>query len=158
MRRRSLVWVWFLAAGCAAEAPTPLEDDEGQAPPDVTADQEVCDDVDWAHLECPAGYTPQWFSGDFVVLELEDVARPVCGGRGLFIDAADVEGADKTGFLVTSNSVCTFGCFGTCGVGLNVCITERPDGSPCVRTCSILGEDDCREVAQECAPEQACEG
>lgn len=153
MRRATLIFTSMLACTPSADPPT-VQD--GPSPADA-ADREICDDPAWAQLECPAGYTPQKLTADLEVLELEDVAQPVCGGRGMFIPAAELEGADQAGFHVTQNSVCTFGCFGTCGAGLNVCVTEHADGSPCARVCSILGEDACSDTAERCDPEQACE-
>ena len=153
MRSVSLALAWML--GCSPDDHDPTPQDAG-TPPNA-ADQEVCDDPSWARLECPAGYTPQRFTADLEVLELEDVARPVCGGRGMFVPAAELEGVDHAGFRVTKNSVCTFGCFGTCGTGLNVCVTEHADRSPCSRVCSILDENDCIDAAQRCDPDRACE-
>jgi hypothetical protein len=148
-----LASLWLLACTPSGDPPTTHDG----PPPDDAADQEQCDDPSWARLECPAGYTPQKFTADLEVLELEDVAQPVCGGRGIFIPAGALEEVDQAGFQVTQNSVCAFGCFGTCGAGLNVCVTEHADGSPCARVCSILGKDDCRDAAQRCDPERACE-
>lgn len=154
MRRASLLLASML--GCAPGDDDPAAPD-GPMPSDA-ADQQICDDPSWARLECPAGYTPQKFTAaDLEILALEDVAHPVCGGRGLFIPAAELEGVDHAGFHVTTNSVCTFGCFGTCGAGLSVCVTELADGSPCSRVCSTLDEDDCIEAAERCDPDRPCE-
>lgn len=107
----------------------------------------------------PAGYAPQKFTADanLEILALEDVVHFVCDGRGMFVPTAELAGADHAGVHVTQNSVCTFGCFATCGAGLDVCVTEHADGFPCARVCSILTEYDCTDAAQRCDPELACE-
>jgi hypothetical protein len=161
----TVVWIWIL--GCGPVEHGSVDGDESKRPdpaeqPDP-ADQKACDD--WRRLDCPSGLAPRMFDDrdnrdDLVFFEMEDVAQSVCGGRGTFIDAADIEGADHVGYLITHNTACTFGCFGPCDASRgDICITEYANGDPCFTLCEgPIGEEQCLSGAQACDQDVACEG
>ena len=160
--RRFIVLVWL--AGCSGDG----AGDDGQSPTRPSEDQgdggdakdrEECE-IATARANCPLNWVTAYKSGweasnDFV--EFEDVAEPICNGRGLYAEPEAFDGA-LAGPQVTivRNSQCTIVCYPQCAF-TSVCYADNPDGRDCGYACSPPGltEDECTAFVAECLGEGA---
>lgn len=127
----------------------PTEDD-----PETVNDREECASYDLG--PCPPWFSRTFLGGasadDYVVADLEDVAEPVCNGKGLFVDVSVFEDIDMVGIDVLSNSQCTAGCFVPC-MFTNVCMATDPAARSCVHACTLpfdMDEAGCEAFLAEC--------
>lgn len=121
-------------------------------------DQAVCDGAPM--ISCPPGYGFEIIRGSahdgLTVVDLSKAGTEQCGGGGVFVSPAELLGADRVGFDVTRNSVCTFGCFGGCPF-FGACFAKDEHGDvACVHECSPLTEESCEGFVQECLGEGSC--
>ena len=156
---RGAFLLFILVAACAADdGPDVVTVDDAVDDPQRVQDEAVCDGA--TMLSCPPGYGFELIRGagheDLNVVDLAQVGTEQCGGRGIFVSPAELLDADRVGFDVTRNSVCTFGCFGGCPFfGACFAKDERGDVS-CIHECSMLTEESCEGFLQECLGEGSC--
>jgi hypothetical protein len=115
---------WTVACSPADEETMTGDRGDDGASSQQAHDERVCREEtdDLFETECPPGFAPQFHYGDTsTVLLAEDVAVPICGGKGFLVDFGAVRGARWVGYEATMNSVCAFGCFAGCGPGQMGC-------------------------------------
>jgi hypothetical protein len=168
-----IMFMWL--AGCSADG---VGDDDqppphppgGQGDDDAAKDREECEIAGTAEgwAVCPLGWARHVHSGsgasedDQDLVELEDVAEPVCNGRGFYAEPQDFEGAiGGPEITLVRNSYCSMVCYPQCSF-TSVCYAENPDGQACGHACMPTGltKDECAEFVAECLGEDAatCEG
>lgn len=87
--------------------------------------------------------------------ELEDVASPICNGRGSYAEPEDFDGAPGgPEITIVRNSQCTVVCSPRCAF-TSVCYAANPNGRACGHACSPPGftEEECVAFVAECIGE-----
>lgn len=171
---RRIITVLVCLVGCSSggagddDQPPRRPPTEGQND-DAAKDREECRlGVEEAEAICPPWWAKHVHMGseaseddpDFV--ELEDVAEPVCNGRGLYAEPEDFEGAiGGPEVTIVRNSYCSIVCYPQCNF-TSVCYAEKPDGRACADACTPPGltEGECTAFVAECLGKDAatCEG
>ncbi|MCX4242524.1 hypothetical protein [Paraliomyxa miuraensis] len=156
MRTAAIVLV---LAGCAVDGEQP------EPSPTEEAEEECSRGVEMIETLCPWAWSISTGSDsvpdDPHLVELEDVAEPVCNGMGLFAEPDDF-GDAPLGPRVTivRNSHCAIVCYPQCGF-TNACYAKNPSGQACGHACAPMddmSEAECEAFVAECIGDPAaCE-